>query len=112
RGRLDVPLNARGHRQAARLAADLVEVSAATLAASPLLRARSTAYPIAAATGLSVTVLAGLADRDYGPWSGVGRRVVEVRFGSVDAAPGVEQRAGFELRVLGAIADLMNGPYQ
>jgi probable phosphoglycerate mutase len=55
-----------------------------------LLRARQTAEAIAGVVGVSVELDARLLDRDYGSWAGQRQRDVVARWGSVDAAPGVE----------------------
>jgi probable phosphoglycerate mutase len=49
--------------------------------ASPLLRARQTAQPVAERAGLVVSTDECLLDRDYGPWTGVSRDSVTSRWG-------------------------------
>src|SRR5205085_6042275 len=61
--------------------------------ASPLLRARQTAHPVADRAGLHVVTDPCLTDRDYGQWTGTSRESVIARWGSVDRAPGVEPRS-------------------
>jgi probable phosphoglycerate mutase len=86
RGLLDPPLDETGHQQAARLAAALGPRTPRAVIASPLLRARQTAQPIAGRAGLDVTADEHLLDRDYGQWSGADRETVAARWGSVDDA--------------------------
>jgi broad specificity phosphatase PhoE len=61
--------------------------------ASPLLRARQTAQPVAERAGLVVATDQCLVDRDYGQWTGTSRDAVIAQWGSVDRAPGVEPRS-------------------
>jgi broad specificity phosphatase PhoE len=55
-----------GHQQAARLAAGLATEGLDAVAASPLLRARQTAQPLAAARGLAALPLDGLREIEAG----------------------------------------------
>lgn len=57
---------------------------------SPLHRAETTAEIIAAEAGVPHEVDAAFNDRDYGPWTGHIKDDVIKEWGSVDAAPGVE----------------------
>jgi broad specificity phosphatase PhoE len=69
-GRLDLPLNATGLAQAEQLARSLpgrIDV----LVASPLLRARQTAEPVALAHGLVPRVDADFRERDFGVFEGL-----------------------------------------
>jgi broad specificity phosphatase PhoE len=61
--------------------------------ASPLLRARQTAQPVAGRVGLDVATDEHLLDRDYGQWTGAEREKVVTQWGSVDNAPGAEPPA-------------------
>jgi broad specificity phosphatase PhoE len=90
RGLLDPPLDEAGHLQAERLGTALGPRMPSVVAASPLLRARQTAQPIADRAGRDVTTDRRLLDRDYGQWAGTDRESVVARWGSVDDAPGVE----------------------
>jgi broad specificity phosphatase PhoE len=92
RGLADPPLDEAGRRQAQRLGAALGYRGLAAVIASPLLRARQTAQPVAERAALEVAVDQCLLDRDYGPWTGVSSESVTDRWGSVDRAPGVEPR--------------------
>ncbi|WP_461211406.1 histidine phosphatase family protein [Desulfocurvus sp. DL9XJH121] len=69
-GSTDLPLSALGREQAADLAANLRDAGIRTLASSPLLRARDTAAPLAAALGLPAVVMEGLAEIHLGDWEG------------------------------------------
>jgi broad specificity phosphatase PhoE len=100
RGLADPPLDETGRRQAGRLGAALGSRGLAAVIASPLLRARQTAWPVAERAGLEVTVDRCLLDRDYGPWTGVRRESVTDRWGSVDRAPGVEPRPAVQDRAV------------
>jgi broad specificity phosphatase PhoE len=92
RGLLDPPLNDAGRKQARRLGVVLGSRSPSIVIASPLRRAVQTAQPVAERAGLQVATDQCLVDRDYGPWAGVPLESVVGRWGSVDAAPGVEPR--------------------
>ena len=90
RGRLDPPLDEVGEREVVELARELATHRIVRILASPLTRAMQTAQAIGDATCLPVAPRGGLLDRDYGEWAGVLESEVIERFGSVDAAPGVE----------------------
>jgi len=80
RGRMDIALNALGHRQAQAVGARLAGVDLGAVYASPLRRAMATARPIAEAHGLRVVPFDGLLDIDYGQWSGRSHRDVAVEW--------------------------------
>ena len=67
-----VPLTELGHRQAARAATELVRRGPTRLVTSDTERARPTAAPIAAATGLEPTYEPGLRERSLGVLDGLG----------------------------------------
>ncbi len=90
RGRLDPPLDDIGEREVLALARTLAEHRIVRIVASPLTRAMQTAQAIGQATWQPVTALSALLDRDYGRWAGEREDEVVRRFGSLDAAPGVE----------------------
>jgi broad specificity phosphatase PhoE len=100
RGLADPPLNETGRHQAEELGAALGSRGLAAVIASPLLRTRQTAWPVAERAGLEVTVDQCLLDRDYGPWTGVSQESVTERWGSVDRAPGVEPRSAVRDRAV------------
>jgi probable phosphoglycerate mutase len=69
-GHLDIPLNERGHWQAARAAEALRDEAIAAVYSSDLSRAHQTASAIAAAQGLEVQTSARLRERDFGALQG------------------------------------------
>ena len=90
RGRLDVALDVVGHRQASLLGEALGWRKPRLVASSPLRRSRETAEAISRIAGTGTWVDDRLTDRDYGPWTGKPVADVIFRWGSLDAAPGVE----------------------
>jgi probable phosphoglycerate mutase len=85
-GQLDPPLDAVGHAQARAAAAALATLAPRAIVSSDLLRARSTAEYLAAATGLAVTTDERLREIDVGEWGGLTRPEIEVRFPETYAA--------------------------
>jgi broad specificity phosphatase PhoE len=71
RGRLDVPLNEQGRREAWLAAHDLADAGLVAAYTSPLCRAREVAEAIAEVTGVEVRELPGLINVDYGEWEGL-----------------------------------------
>ena len=69
-GHLDIPLNERGHWQAARAAVALREEPIAAVYSSDLARAHQTACAIATALGLAVQSHRGLRERHFGDFQG------------------------------------------
>ena len=108
RGHLDVPLDDVGEHEAARLGELFASSLLAIVTTSPLARARATGEPIAAAAGAILASDARLIDRDFGPYTGETTASVEQRFGSVDAAPGVEPSRSMATRAMGAVEELMH----
>lgn len=70
-GRIDAPLNEEGLRQARQLAADLPASGIDAIVASPMLRARQTAAPVARRLGLPVDLDADFRERDFGVFEGL-----------------------------------------
>lgn len=70
-GQIDVPLNARGQRQAALLGARLAPQPAQVLLSSDLLRAQQTAAPLAAAWGLPPVLVPALREQHFGVLEGL-----------------------------------------
>lgn len=103
RGRLDPRLDAAGLAEAQRLGRLFATTRLVAVITSPLGRAQATAAEIAAAAGRPVEVDDGLIDRDYGRWAGTAGDEVMRRFGSLDAAPGVEATEPFAARVTAAV---------
>ena len=91
RGRLDPELDAVGLAEAEVLAEELAAREPARVVSSPLRRAVQTAEAIARRAGVRVQVDRGLIDRDYGSWAGHTKDELIDRWGTVDAAPGVER---------------------
>jgi broad specificity phosphatase PhoE len=106
RGLSDPPLDDVGQVEAKRLGDALAAFRPTVVVSSPLRRAVSTAEAIAAAAHIRVEIDQRLNDRDYGPWTGQPRAQVEERFGSVDAAPGVEPADTVAARALAAFTEL------
>jgi broad specificity phosphatase PhoE len=106
RGLADPPLDHAGHDQAHRLAATLSPRGICAVVASPLLRARQTAQPLADRVGLEVEADVCLLDRDYGQWTGISREKVTEEWGSVDQAPGVEPRLAVQNRAVSGLTDI------
>ncbi|WP_036418467.1 histidine phosphatase family protein [Mycobacterium sp. 155] len=90
RGLSDPPLDEVGRAEASRLAVALAGTRPVAVLSSPLQRAVVTAQIIGAATHAPVSIDNRLNDRDYGSLTGHLRSEVIERYGSVDAAPGVE----------------------
>jgi probable phosphoglycerate mutase len=96
----DVPLNQRGIQQAARLAARLGSLGFAHILCSDLLRARMTAEPIGAHSGLEVEVSELLQERNFGDLRGTPyAELTENPFGPDFAPPNGETWAVFYARV-------------
>jgi broad specificity phosphatase PhoE len=106
RGLLDPPLDEAGHLQAGRLGAVLGPRMPSVVVASPLLRARQTAQPVADRAGRDVTTDGRLLDRDYGQWTGSNREAVVAQWGSVDDAPGVEPLPVVRERAVRGLTDI------
>jgi broad specificity phosphatase PhoE len=105
RGRLDPPLDEVGVAEAEALARALVPWRPHRVLSSPRQRAVQTASVVATVVGLAVEVDPRLDDRDYGEWAGLPAGDLEARFGSVDAAPGVEAIDAVVARARRALAD-------
>ena len=78
RGRIDVPLNSTGIKQAELLSEYLSGVKIDAIYSSPLKRALATAEAINHNHKLKIAINPGLIDLDYGKWEGIpNREVVE-----------------------------------
>jgi len=75
-GRRDVPLTAKGRRQAAAVAGRIARLAPVAVLTSPLQRCRNTAQAIAAEVGAPVVVDDRLLDGLLGEWTGL--RAVEI----------------------------------
>jgi broad specificity phosphatase PhoE len=80
------PLTALGHAQAAATAAVLAAEGLDAIWASDLVRARETAEPIAAATGLPLATTPALRERSVGVFTGMSFAEAEARYPAVFAA--------------------------
>jgi probable phosphoglycerate mutase len=113
RGRLDVPLTGRGHRQAEALARRIAaEYAVSQVYASPLRRAIDTAGHLATRVSRAVRWHEGFIDVDYGRWAGVpltelsepdARRYQEWERDPARPLPGAEAPESVQVRVLAAL---------
>jgi probable phosphoglycerate mutase len=107
--RADVPLNARGMRQAEQLARRLSGERFVHILCSDLPRARMTAAPIAALTGIAIEESPLLQERNFGdlrgiPWADL----AEDPFGPGFAPPNGEDWPTFHARVADAFAFIVD----
>ena len=115
-GQIDVPLNATGHAQAARLAQRLGADRFDAFYTSDLGRARETAAPLATAWGQQPVAVPGLREQSFGVWEGLDVPTIKDRYGAMwqdwlhhhgnFALPGGESLRQFHARVLIAVRDL------
>ena len=115
-GQIDVPLNAAGYAQAARLGQRLAGERPDALFSSDLLRARETAAPLAAAWGLQPQLLPGLREQSFGVLEGLDVPTIKVLHADLwqqwlehrsdFALPGGESLRQFHERVMGAVREL------
>ena len=113
-GSLDIGLSSRGERSARHLARVLGTVPLAAVYTSPRVRARRTAEPLAAASGLSPAVVEALRELDFGDFEGRRYEDIAREHPQLFAAwmseptrvrfPGGESFADLRLRVLAATA--------
>jgi broad specificity phosphatase PhoE len=81
RGRLEAPLDERGHQEAREAARGLAYVGLSAVYTSPLERAREVARAICAESGVSgCTDLPGLLNLDYGSWHGLTKEEAAERY--------------------------------
>ena len=96
-GQIDVPLNALGHQQSARLAERLGAMPGPDVfVSSDLLRTRETAAPLAAAWGVEPTLDAGFREQHFGIVDGLDVPTIKQRHPDLWAR-WLEQRADFQL---------------
>ncbi len=104
-GWLELPLTERGRRQAVLAAGRLAASGAVALYTSPLRRARETAAPVAAATGLAPIDVPDLREYCFGEAQGLRWEEAVARWGlsdrdwGVGAVPGEEGMEAFRARV-------------
>jgi len=115
-GQIDVPLNATGQRQAARMAERLAGDRHDLLLASDLQRALQTAAPLAEAWGMPAIPQPGLREQGFGIFEGL--EVAEIQSGHAElwrhwlahdadfALPGGESARQFNSRVMAAVQAL------
>ena len=107
--RPDVPLNERGMRQAERLAARLCAESFVCILCSDLVRARMTAAPLAAGSGIAIEESPLLQERNFGDLRGVPyAELAENPFGPDFAPPNGEDWPTFHARVADAFAFIVS----
>jgi probable phosphoglycerate mutase len=103
--RPDVPLNERGVRQAEQLARRLCARGFVAIVCSDLLRARMTADPLAAGSGIAVEENPLLQERNFGDLRGMAyAALAEDPFGPDVAPPNGEDWPTFHARVADAFA--------
>jgi probable phosphoglycerate mutase len=112
-GQIDVPLNATGVAQAARLAERLRDERLEAMVCSDLLRTRQTAAPASARLALDATPDAGLREQRFGLFEGLSFDEVDERYPEAFAAwqrheagyavPGGESVVQFHARVVAAV---------
>jgi 2,3-bisphosphoglycerate-dependent phosphoglycerate mutase len=107
--RPDVPLNGRGMRQAEQLARRLFAHGFVRILCSDLLRARMTAAPLAARSGLAIEESPLLQERNFGDLRGVPYAdVAEDPFGPDFVPPNGEDWPTFHARVADAFAFIVS----
>jgi broad specificity phosphatase PhoE len=107
--RPDVPLNERGMRQADRLARRLVDLGFVHIVCSDLLRARMTAEPLVARSGLAVEESPLLQERNFGDLRGTAYAALpEDPFGPDVVPPNGEDWPAFHARVADAFAFIVD----
>ena len=109
----NVTLNEAGQKQAQGLVERLQGVPLKFIYSSPLVRARETAAPLAAARNLPVTIDDGLGEVRYGDWTGKSLkrlartklwRVVQSLPSAMEFPGGGETMRGAQLRLVDALA--------
>lgn len=109
RGLANPPLDDIGIAEARATAAALRPLEIDRVLSSPLQRAVRTAAIIAEASGVSHVTDPAFNDRDCGPWTGHLKADVIRQWGSVDAAPDVEDVLVVLDRAMRALDDLASG---
>ena len=107
--RPDVPLNDRGLRQAGQLARRLSALGFARILCSDLLRARMTAAPLAARSGVAIEQSPLLQERNFGDLRGMAYAALsEDPFGPDVRPPNGEDWPTFHVRVADAFAFIVS----
>jgi probable phosphoglycerate mutase len=115
-GQIDVPLNATGQAQAARVAERLAADRHDALFSSDLQRARETAAPLSAAWHLAPVALPGFREQNFGVLEGLDVPTIQARHPDLwqrwlehradYALPGGESLRQFHTRVMAAVHEL------
>jgi probable phosphoglycerate mutase len=115
-GQIDVPLNATGQAQAARVADRLAADRHDALFSSDLQRARETAAPLATAWRLAPVAMAGFREQNFGVLEGLDVPTIQARHPDLwqrwlehradYALPGGESLRQFHSRVMAAVGEL------
>ena len=95
-GQIDVPLNALGHAQAARLAQRLATAAPDALISSDLRRTRETSAPLASAWGQTPLLDAAFREQHFGLFEGLDVPTIKAQHAEL-WAHWLEQRADFAL---------------
>jgi probable phosphoglycerate mutase len=107
--RPDVPLNERGMRQAEQLAERLAALGFGCIVCSDLLRARMTAAPLAARSGIAIEESPLLQERNFGDLRGMPyAELAENPFGRDFVPPNGEDWPTFHARVADAFAFIVS----
>jgi broad specificity phosphatase PhoE len=80
RGRIDIPLNETGHREAEAVAEALKHRNIGAIYTSPLKRSTDTALPTARFFNLEIVRVPGFIDISYGDWEGLTFNEVQQRY--------------------------------
>ena len=80
RGRIDIPLNERGHKEAEAILEAVKNKKISSIYASPLRRSIETAKPIEQFFNLEILPVKGLIDINYGDWQGLTADDVKKRY--------------------------------
>jgi broad specificity phosphatase PhoE len=80
RGKIDIPLNETGHREAKAISEALKDKNIEVIYTSPLRRSIETTEPIAKLFHLEIVPIQGLVDISYGEWEGLTFNEVKKRY--------------------------------
>jgi len=80
RGRIDIPLDEDGHREAEAIAEALKDKNIEAIYTSPLIRSIETAQPTASLFHLDIVPVEGFIDINYGDWEGLTFNEVKERY--------------------------------
>ena len=95
-GRIDIPLNEEGERQAAAAAESFKDIQLHSVYSSPLTRAVQSAEAVAKVAGIEVGILEWLSEIDHGAVEGMNREEADAKYpGLLDTWLNEPQRAEF-----------------